>query len=107
MTKSVATANRIAGGYVATPSQPAIVLSPSAPGGEHEQHDAGHEPEQRVPLLQAPATDELEHDQDEQQRRDRRGDRDPDRSHEPVTSSCGTAYFRTIAMNSASVTFST
>ena len=40
MMNSVATANRIAGGYVATPNQPAIVVEPAAPRREDEQHDA-------------------------------------------------------------------
>ena len=79
----------------------------AAPGREHEQHDAGDEPEQGVALLEAAAADQLEHDQDQQQRRDRGGDRDPHGSHGLATSSCGTAYFRTIAMNSASVTLNT
>ncbi len=65
------------------------------------------EPQQGVALLEAPAADQLEHDQDQEQRGDRGRDRDLDGSHELVTSSFGTAYLRTIAMNSASVTLST
>ena len=34
----------------------------AAPGGEHEQHDSGREPEQRVALLQPASPDELEDD---------------------------------------------
>ena len=79
----------------------------AAPGREDEQHDAGDEPQQGVALLEAPAADQLEHDQDQEQRGDRGRDRDLDGSHELATSSFGTAYLRTIAMNSASVTLST
>ena len=47
-----------------------------APGGEHGKRDAGDEPEQRVALAQPAAADQLEHDEDEHERRDRTGDRD-------------------------------
>ena len=55
-------------------------VQPAAPRREDEQHEPRREPEERIALLQAAAADELEHDQDQQQRRDRRGDRDAERA---------------------------
>ena len=100
--KSVATANSTAGGYVETPSQPAIVLSPSRQSGQHEQHDPGGEPEQGVALLEPAPADELEHDEDQQDRRDRADDRDAERRHLRAASRRG--YRRRLATSSASMT---
>ncbi len=78
-------------------------VEPAAPGREDEEHEPGHEPEQGVALLEAPPTDQLEHDQDQDHGADRRGDRDPYRRHGCAPSE-GTAYRLPIATNSASVT---
>ena len=48
---------------------------------EHEDDEAGQQPEQRIPLLQSAAADELEDDGQQEQGRDGRGDRDSKRRH--------------------------
>ncbi len=93
------------GRWVAGDADPARDrVQAAAPGREHEQHDAGREPEQRVALAQAPAADQLEHDEDEQDRRDRRGDGDAERGH---ASSSGTTRRLKRPMNRASSTLTT
>jgi hypothetical protein len=52
-----------------------------APGGEHEEHDTGGKPEQRVALFQSASSDELEDDQDEKERRNDADERNSERSH--------------------------
>ncbi len=77
-------------------------VQPTAPRREHEQHDAGREPEQGIALAQPPAANQLEDDEDEQDRRDRRGDRDVERGHRvhlmtPPGERCGVGRCRRAA----------
>jgi len=51
-------------------------VQPAPPEREDEQHDAGEQPEQRVALAQTPRANQLEDDEQQEQRRDRRRDRD-------------------------------
>ena len=77
--KSVATAKRTAGGYPGDADPAGDRVQAASPRREHEQHEAGGEPQQRVALAQPAAPDQLEDDQQEQDRRDRGGDRDVER----------------------------
>ena len=86
------------------PEPPGDRVQAAPPGRENEQHDTGREPEQRVALLESPPADQLEDDQDQEERADRRRDRDPDGCHRGASSD-GTAYRRPIATRSARVTF--
>src|SRR5262249_38599895 len=62
----------------------------AAPQRQGEQHTAREQPQQRVTLAQAARADQLENDDEQQERRDRRSDRDRKRSHR-CSSSKGTA----------------
>ena len=78
------------GGRVARDADPARDrVQTVAPRGEHQQDDPGREPEQRVPLLEASAPDELEDDEDEEDRRDDSGDRNANGSQLPAPSRRG------------------
>jgi GDP-L-fucose synthase len=76
-------------------------VQPAAPRGEHEQDEARDQPEDRVPLAEPPAADQLEHDQEQEQRRHRGDDRDLERRH---SSSTGRTRRRKIPTSRASVT---
>ena len=57
---------------VVTPTQPAIVSEPPRQSREHEENDAGEQPEDRVALAAGrAAADQLEHDPYQQHRGDR------------------------------------
>ena len=100
--KSDATAKSTAGGYVSTPTQSAIVFSPPRHARQDEQHEPGQQPEQRVALAQPPAPDQLEDDEQQEDRRDRGGDRDV--AAGSCSSSRGTTLRRNEPTKSASST---
>ena len=56
-------------------------VQPVAPHREDEQHDAGHQPQQRVTLLEAAAADQLEDDDQQENRGDGREDGDANWGH--------------------------
>src|SRR6185312_8788965 len=78
-------------------------VQPAPPCREPRQRETREQPEQRVALTQPVAPDELEHDEDERERRDRAGDRDCERGH--CDSSCGTTLRRKRPTKIASSTF--
>src|SRR6476660_1214666 len=74
-----------------------------APRREDERHDAGQEPQQRVPLLQPAATNQLEDHEQEQDGGDRSRDRNANRRRRHF-SSRGVGERRKRPTKSASVT---
>src|SRR5581483_11420701 len=63
-----------------------------APGRKPRERESGEQPQERVALTQPVAPDQLEHDEDEREGRNRPCDGDGERSHSE--SSCGTTLRR-------------
>ena len=76
--KKAASTNSADGGY-AMPTRPAAQARAPRHRAAPRNHEAGQEPEQRIPLLQPPAPDQLEDHEQEEDRRDRGRDRDSER----------------------------
>jgi hypothetical protein len=61
------------------------------PDRQPEQDDAGQQPQQRVALAETPRANQLEHNEEQQEGRDRRSDRNGKWCHRRCSSSSGTA----------------
>src|SRR5438093_1252990 len=75
----------------------------AAPRREDERHDARQQPEERIAFLQPAAANQLEDDKQEQDRRDRSGNRNA-KGRRRHFSSKGVGERRKSPTNSASVT---
>ena len=79
------------GGRVLDSYEPSCILQQPAEAGQDEQHDAAEQPQERVPLHEPPAPHELQHDQQQDPRRDDRQQLDSCFHQIPCSAATGAA----------------